>query len=67
MEENGYITNVEQPTEWVSSMAAVARGGKIGICIDPSNLNKVIKRKLCPPCQVPKYSPSWMQNLDSSR
>ena len=42
MEEDGYITKVEQPTEWVSSMVALVRNGKVRICIDPSDLNKVI-------------------------
>ena len=45
MEKDGYITKVEQPTEWVSSMVAAVRNGKVRICIDPSDLNKVIKRK----------------------
>lgn len=48
MEEDGYIARVEQPTEWVSSMVAVYRGDKIRICIDPSDLNKVIKREHYP-------------------
>lgn len=48
MAEDGYITKVEQPTEWVSSMVAVTRGGKIRICIDPSDLNKVIRREHYP-------------------
>lgn len=48
MEENGYVKKVEQPTEWVSSMVAVSRGDKLRIWIDPSNLNKVIKRKHYP-------------------
>ena len=45
MEEDGYIAKVEQPTEWVSSMVAVVKNGKVRICIDPSDLNKVIKRE----------------------
>lgn len=45
MEKDGYITKVEQPTEWVSSMVAAVRNGKVRICIDPSDLNKVIKRE----------------------
>lgn len=45
MEQDGYITKVEQPTEWVSSMVAAVRNGKDRICIDPSDLNKVIKRE----------------------
>ncbi|KAK0156522.1 Apoptosis-stimulating of p53 protein 1 [Merluccius polli] len=45
MEKDGYIAKVEQPTEWVSSMVAAVRNGKVRICIDPSDLNKVIKRE----------------------
>ena len=45
IEEDGYITKVEPPTEWVSSMVAVVKNGKVRICIDPSDLNKVIKRE----------------------
>lgn len=39
MVEDGYIRKVDQPTEWVRSMVAVIRNGKIRICIDPSDLN----------------------------
>ena len=45
MEKDGHIIKVDQPTEWVSSMVATVRNGKIRICIDPSDLNKVIKRE----------------------
>uniref|UniRef100_A0A8C5PPV9 Gypsy retrotransposon integrase-like protein 1 n=1 Tax=Leptobrachium leishanense TaxID=445787 RepID=A0A8C5PPV9_9ANUR len=48
MVKDGYITKVNQPTEWVSSMVAAVRNGKIRICIDPSDLNKVIKREHYP-------------------
>ncbi|KAF7648890.1 hypothetical protein LDENG_00150500 [Lucifuga dentata] len=48
MVDDGFITKVEQPTEWVSSMVAVVQDGKIRICIDPSDLNKVIKREHYP-------------------
>ena len=44
MEQNGYITKVENPTEWVSSMVVSVRNDKIRICLDPSDLNKVVKR-----------------------
>nr|XP_022311305.1 uncharacterized protein K02A2.6-like [Crassostrea virginica] len=44
MEQNGYITKVENPTEWVSSMVVSLRNDKIRICLDPSDLNKVVKR-----------------------
>lgn len=45
MVDDGYITKVDQPIEWVSSMVAVVCNGKIRICIDRSDLNKVIKRE----------------------
>ena len=45
MEEDGYITKVEQPTKWVSSRVAVVRNGKGRICIDPSDLNKFMMRE----------------------
>ena len=44
MTDSGYIARVDQPTEWVSSMVAVVRNDKVRICIDPSNLNKVMLR-----------------------
>lgn len=45
MVRDGHIIKVDQPTEWVSSMVVVAREDKIRICIDPSDLNKAIKRE----------------------
>ena len=48
MEADNFITRVEESTEWVSSMVVSTRGDKIRICIDPSNLNKVIKREHYP-------------------
>lgn len=44
MENNGYITKVEEPTEWVSSMVVSVRKDKIRICLDPKDLNKAVKR-----------------------
>ena len=48
MEADGHITKVKEPTEWVSSVVVATRGDKILICIDPSDLNKVIKREHYP-------------------
>ena len=45
METKGYIIKVTEPTEWVSSMVVSIQGDKVRICIDPSDLNKVIKRE----------------------
>ena len=47
-EANGYIVKVTEPTEWVSSMVVSIQGDKVRICIDPSDLNKVIKREHYP-------------------
>lgn len=44
----GHIVKVNQPTEWISSMVVVTRKDKIRICIDPSDLNKAIKREHYP-------------------
>lgn len=48
MESNGHIVKVTEPTEWVSSMVVSRQGEKVCICIDPSDLNKVIKREYHP-------------------
>ena len=45
MESNGYITKVDRPTEWVSSMVVSVKGKKIRICIYPRDLNRAIKRE----------------------
>ena len=44
MEQNSYITKVENPTELVSLIVVSMRNDKICICLDPSDLNKVVKR-----------------------
>ena len=49
MEKLKVIERVYEPTEWVNSMVTVIKpNGKLGICIDPRNLNKAIKRKHYP-------------------
>ncbi|CAC5389959.1 unnamed protein product [Mytilus coruscus] len=48
MEENVYITKVEEPTEWVSSMVVAVKKDKVRICIDPKDLNEVIQRENYP-------------------
>ena len=45
MENDGFITRVEEPTEWVSSMVVSLRKDKVRICIDPRDLNKAIRRE----------------------
>ena len=48
MEAAGQITKVQEPTDWVSSMVAVMKNGKVRICIDPKDLNKAIRREHYP-------------------
>ena len=46
MEKHGVIRKVEEPTDWVSSMAIVEKpDGSLRICLDPRHLNKAIKRE----------------------
>ena len=43
--KEGIITPVEEPTDWVSSLAYSRKAnGKLQICLDPKDLNAVIKR-----------------------
>ena len=50
MEEIGILKKVTEPTPWVSSMVVVKKKtiNAVRICIDPSNLNKAIKREHFP-------------------
>lgn len=45
MKEMNVITEVREPTEWVSSLVLVTKpNGKLRLCLDPRNLNKAIVR-----------------------
>ena len=45
LEQEGIITPVEKPSEWISHMQPVRKAnGDIRICIDPQNLNKAIRQ-----------------------
>ena len=46
MEDNKIIQKVTEPTDWVSSLVIVKKpnSNKLRICIDPTDLNKAIKR-----------------------
>lgn len=46
--EMNIITPVTEPTEWVSSMVTVVKPEKLRICLDPSDLNRAIKRSHYP-------------------
>ena len=51
MEKKGIIKKVEEPTSWANSMVFnEKKSGKLRICIDPRDLNKVIERE---PYQLP--------------
>ena len=46
MEAAGVIEKVEEPTEWVNSLVVVENlDGSLRLCLDPRDLNKVIKRE----------------------
>ena len=43
--EQGIITPVEEPTDWVSSLAySWKANGKLRVCLDPRDVNKAIRR-----------------------
>jgi hypothetical protein len=45
MEKLNVIVKEDEPTQWVNSMTVVTKqNGKVRICIDPTKLNKAIKR-----------------------
>lgn len=46
MEKEGIIKKVTEPTEWVHPIViSKKKNGQIRICIDPTELNKSIKRQ----------------------
>ena len=46
MEKEGIIVKVEEPTEWVNSLVIVEKpNGDLRLCLDPRELNKVLKRE----------------------
>ena len=45
MIKKGILANVSEPTNWISKMVAAKKSnGDLQICIDPSHLNKTIRR-----------------------
>ena len=48
MEKAGVIVRQTEPTDWVNNMVAVVKPNKIRICIDPRDLNEVIRREHFP-------------------
>ena len=46
MENDGVIKKVDEPTPWVNSLVIVEKpNGSLRLCLDPRDLNKVIKRE----------------------
>lgn len=45
MEKEGHIAKVTEPTDWVNSMVTVVKQDKVRICLDPKDLNRVIRRE----------------------
>ena len=46
MEANGIISKVDKPTDWVNSLVIVEKkDGSLRPCLDPTDLNKAIKRE----------------------
>lgn len=52
MEKEGIIIQETKPTDWISSLVAVQKPGKLRVCIDPRDLNRAIKR---PKYQMPTF------------
>jgi len=49
MRDNEILAHVTEPTDWVSSMVLVKKpDGTVRICLDPTDLNRAIKRPIYP-------------------
>ncbi|KXJ22259.1 Transposon Ty3-G Gag-Pol polyprotein [Exaiptasia diaphana] len=55
LESKEIIRKETEPTDWISSMVVIAKANKIRICLDPSDLNKALKR--------PKYQMPTLDEL----
>ena len=73
VEKRRVIRRVEEPTDWMSSMAIVEKpDGRLRICLDPRDLNKAIKREHF---QLPTIqdittrmaNAKWFTKLDANR
>ena len=67
MQERGIKSNVDYSTDWISNMQVVDKSnGSLRICIDPTALNKCIKREhLLIPIQQDNRSGFWQLELDA--
>ena len=60
--KDGILKPVSEPTEWISSMVAVRKPSKgVRICIDPTPLNRVIKRNHYPLPTIDDLTPALSQ------
>ena len=49
MKQLDIIEEIDEPTEWVSSLVIIEKAdGRLRVCLDPSDLNRVTKRKYYP-------------------
>lgn len=45
LEKHGVIAKQSEPTDWVNNIVVTEKNKKIRICLDPSDLNKCLKRE----------------------
>ena len=57
MEKQGIIVRETEPTDWISSLVAVQKPGKLRVCINPRDLNRAIKRPKYPMPTVEEVLP----------
>ena len=60
MEKNEVIAKVSQPTDWVNSLVIREKpNGDLRICLDPTDLNKAMKRPHYPTPTVEEIAPKF--------
>ena len=46
LEQKGIVSRIKEPTDWVSSLVIIEKSnGKLRLCLDPTDLNRYIKRE----------------------
>ena len=66
------IAKVVEPTDWVNSMVVVRKkNGRVRICIDPSDLNRAIRREHFPMSTIEDiatrlHGSKWFSTLDAN-